>query len=440
MTWRDVTDRYRAEQAVVESQSRYRLLAENATDVVFEVGVDGAITWASPSASSVLGRTPEDLVGMPVWALIPEGALPEVRERWYGTGQGLAPVLKADGSTLWGSFRVTTTKGPDGEPTGAIVGMTDVTAVVEANEVAAAARAREARNQLSMDEAAIGILLADLDGVVTYANPALHQLIGLPDGALVGLSVVAASPDDEQPRVREILRQRRGGGVGDAHQRRRLGHSDGTMIWADTFLSPLRDQTGVIDGLMAQIVDVTAEVANREALIRNAEHFRLLAENASDVVYETDRAGHIAWVSPSVLPALGWEPASLVGTLALDLIHADDRDWVTRERAEVYRGDGQDRARRQVRQERRRHPAHVDVGPRPARRRGGGQRRCCRPARRHDRDPHAEPDQAQRAAVPHGHGGCAAGHGDLECAGPAHRREPGARGHLSAPRRRPSSG
>ena len=71
VTWRDVTDRYRAELAVVESQSRYRLLAENATDVVFEVGVDGAVTWASPSASSVLGRTPEDLVGVPVWALIP---------------------------------------------------------------------------------------------------------------------------------------------------------------------------------------------------------------------------------------------------------------------------------------------------------------------------------------------------------------------------------
>jgi PAS domain-containing protein len=70
-TWRDVTDRHRAEQALVESQSRYRLLAENATDVVFEMRADGAITWVSPSAVSVLGRTPEDLVGMPVWALFP---------------------------------------------------------------------------------------------------------------------------------------------------------------------------------------------------------------------------------------------------------------------------------------------------------------------------------------------------------------------------------
>ena len=131
-------------------------------------------------------------------------------------------MLKADGSTLWGSFRVTTTKGPDGEHTGAIIGMTDVTAVVEANEVAAAARAREARNQLSLDEAAIGILLADLDGVVTYANPALHQLVGLPDGALVGLSVVAASPDDEQPRVRDLLRHVAAGELETAHQRRRL--------------------------------------------------------------------------------------------------------------------------------------------------------------------------------------------------------------------------
>ena len=80
---------------------------------------------------------------------------------------------------------------------GAVIGLTDVSAVVEADAATAAAQAEQSRNQLSMDEAAIGILRADLDGIVTYANPALHSMVGMPDGSLVGASVVDGSPEPE---------------------------------------------------------------------------------------------------------------------------------------------------------------------------------------------------------------------------------------------------
>lgn len=337
-TWRDVTDRYRQAQALADSQTRYRLLAENATDVVFEMRADGVIGWASPSAERVLGRSPAEIVGTPIWKLIPADALPEVRERWNRTGQGLAPVLKADGSSLWGSFRVTLTKGPGGESTGAIIGMTDVSAVIRANDEAAAARAVEERTQLSMDEAAIGLLMSDVAGVVTYANAALARMARTTPEAIVGMSLLDGAVPDEQPAFQSMIGRVLSGESDREHARRSLRHMTGTDLWVDTFVSPVRDAGGRVDGLLVQIVDVTAEVANREALVRNAEHFRLLAENASDVVYETDRAGQIVWVSPSVLPALGWEPTSLVGTVAFDLIHAEDREWAARERAEVYEG------------------------------------------------------------------------------------------------------
>lgn len=338
VTWRDVTDRYLTEEALAESEVRFRVLAENATDVVLQMRADGVITWVSPSVVGVMGFLPEELVGTSVWRLIPEAALPDVRKRWERTGRGPGPVLKADGTMLWGSFRVTITQGPGGEATGAIIGMTDITDVVEANDAAAAARAGEARNQLSMDEAAIGILLADLEGTVIYANPALHEMAAVPAGAIVGERIEDGGPEDERLNVRELVRRVVAGESEHEHMRRRLTHLEGSTIWIDSFMSPLRNEAGVIDGLLSQVVDVTAEVANREALIHNAEHFRLLAENASDVVYETDRTGQIVWVSPSVLPALGWEPASLVGTVALDLVHPEDREWVARERAEVYEG------------------------------------------------------------------------------------------------------
>ncbi len=53
-TWRDVTDRFAAAQALAEQERQYRLLAENAGDVVVRTS-DGMALWISPSMEEVLG-------------------------------------------------------------------------------------------------------------------------------------------------------------------------------------------------------------------------------------------------------------------------------------------------------------------------------------------------------------------------------------------------
>ncbi len=55
-SWRDVTATRRLER-------RYQLIAENASDVVLEVSVDGVIRWASPSVQARLGWSPGALIG-----------------------------------------------------------------------------------------------------------------------------------------------------------------------------------------------------------------------------------------------------------------------------------------------------------------------------------------------------------------------------------------
>jgi diguanylate cyclase (GGDEF)-like protein/PAS domain S-box-containing protein len=339
-TWRDVSDREATLQALAESERRFRLLAEQASDVVFVVDPDQRVRWVSAAVTRLLGWRVEEFVGHDATSFLHPDDLASSRDRivaahagreHFAPGEDVGLLLRV--RTASGGFRwVRATVMPmEDEPGALAVGWQDVDSLVRANEALS-------RSRLSMDEAAIGVLLADLDGTVTYANPALHDLVGVHYGTIVGASVLDGAPEDERPVVQELMRRVITGESEHEHMRRRLSHLAGTTVWVDTFMSPLRSEPGVIDGLLGQVVDATAEVANREALLRNAEHFRLLAENASDVVYETNRAGQIVWVSPSVLPALGWEPASLIGTVALDLIHADDREWVARERADVYRG------------------------------------------------------------------------------------------------------
>ncbi|MGE3139422.1 MAG: diguanylate cyclase [Thermoleophilia bacterium] len=67
VTLRDVTSRVMAEHRRASSEADYRLLAENATDMIARITPDGRILYMSPACREILGYEPDEMVGRPYW-------------------------------------------------------------------------------------------------------------------------------------------------------------------------------------------------------------------------------------------------------------------------------------------------------------------------------------------------------------------------------------
>jgi PAS domain S-box-containing protein/putative nucleotidyltransferase with HDIG domain len=76
--WVARAERIRMQKALLESESQFRLLAENASDMISRHGVDGLFIYISPACENILGYKPEELVGSTFFHLVHPEDLPAI--------------------------------------------------------------------------------------------------------------------------------------------------------------------------------------------------------------------------------------------------------------------------------------------------------------------------------------------------------------------------
>ena len=346
----DITARAEAEAAKAESEQRFRLLAENATDVVFRTTDADIVTWVSPAIADTLGWQPADVLGQEMCRLVYPDDRREARTTLCAAGAGAnpgsstalvrfltSPIPTSDTRAAtdvhataqavphrWVSVRATQILDAQGQPDGLVLGVQDVDELVRTRSEMAVVRRAEERLRLFMQSAAVGMAIAALDGQLVTVNPALATLLGVLPAELAGRTLTDLTHPDDRAALAAARTAVAGGDSTNAAVRQRLRTPTGDFIWVDLSLAPVRYPDGSLRHFVTQVVDVSAEVANFEALRLSEEQFRLAIDGAPQGVALTDADGVLIEVNPALCDLLGHSEGDLVGRAMAEIFQATE--------------------------------------------------------------------------------------------------------------------
>jgi PAS domain S-box-containing protein len=340
---RDITERRRAEDALRESEERYRALIENGHDIIVILDPEtGRIRYQSPSMERILGWVPADLAERSVFEMVHPEDLPE----------GLAAIAESvaqPGTTRSaeyrflhkdGSWRRLETFGrtlmPDSAERGLVFNTRDITERKEAED---ALRRSEGHFRRLIENGQDTISIVDASGVMTYMSPSSIRMLGYAAEELVGRATFDfIHPDDAARVAAEIGRVfATPGYIG--HVEYRFRHRDGTWRYVEAVGQTLSPDSPD-EGLVANTRDITERKQAEDAVRQSESHFRRMIGNAQDNIVIVDSSGIMTYQSPSSIRMTGYLPEELVGKSAFAYIHPEDAEATAQELARAFANPG----------------------------------------------------------------------------------------------------
>ncbi len=336
---KDTTERKQAEEALKESEEKYRTLLET-TDTGFCImDAQGNILDTNPEYVRLSGHsTLEEILGRSVieWTAkydLERNAV-EVNkciQQGYVRNLEIDYVDKTDKATPIeiNATVIQTEKGPR-----ILTLCRDITVRRQTEEDL---KKSEEKYRTLIENQGEGVALADTNEKFVFANPAADRIFGVSPGGLIGRSISEFTTPEQFANIQEQTKNRRTG-VKNSYEAEILS-LDGVKRFLLITGAPHYDLNGIFDGTFGVLRDITDRKQAEEELLESEKKYRDLVENIGDVIYSSDSEGKLTYVSPAIKSLAGYDPQELMGQVFLRLVHPDDLPRVMQEIQKIQKGN-----------------------------------------------------------------------------------------------------
>jgi PAS domain S-box-containing protein len=291
----DITDRKQMEEAIKESEERFKFLTEAMADIVWTMDQDFHTTYVSPSIERVLGFTPEERKRQTLREMVtPESMRTilavfqeelEIERRGVGVPDRSLTIevecYRKNGSTVRLENNVKAIRDSEGAMTGMHGVSRDITERQKAEETL---RKSEIHYRSLFDNSQDALLFTAPDGRVLDANPAACKMFGrtVEEIRKLGRNGLV---DITDPRLQKALKER--ARTGKAHAEITMIRGDQTKFPADITSTIFADQNGLKRTIVI-IRDMTERKRAEEALQESERRYKQLFNHAPAGIYELD--------------------------------------------------------------------------------------------------------------------------------------------------------
>jgi PAS domain S-box-containing protein len=285
---RDITERKCMEKALQDSEERFRQVAENSGEWIWEVDTNGLYTYASPVVEKIVGYNPEELVGKKHFY---DMFRPEDREDLKNAAfqdfaekspfrEFINRIMHKNGSTVW----LSTSGVPIVDSEGTLIGYRgsdkDITEWKNAVE---ALQESERKHRLLTENITDVIYIQDMNLNVTYASPSVKKLSGYTPEELLKLRPDKFMTPESFERGVADFKEAIASSIEDPNYEIPIKQyeyvcKDGSTVWGELKMKMLRDSNNNLVAIQGTIRDITERKKAEKKMSQMMNELRAINE------------------------------------------------------------------------------------------------------------------------------------------------------------------
>ena len=281
-------ERKRAEEALRESEDKYRNLVEESFDGIF-IQSGPIIIFANKRLNEILGYEEGGLIGLNHWEIYHPDYQRITRERAQTRlrGEEVVPryevkLQRKDGSWFYGEVNARLVTLPFDEEDGIQVWVKDIHERKQAEE---ALRESEERYRTVLESNPDPLVVYDMEGRVLYLNPAFTRVFGWALEELQGKKLDNFVPEENWAETRMMINKVTVLGERFSGTETRRFTRNGTILDINISGSCYRDQEGNVAASVINLRDITAQ-KKLEVQLQQAQKMEAIGTLASGVAHD----------------------------------------------------------------------------------------------------------------------------------------------------------